>query len=170
MVGACYGGAAGLGMENPNSVLIPDPEKFVQASPYALIGAVALLGGVQRSSLSLVVIILEGTGAVKQLLPIILTTVVSKWVGDSFNQGLYHTALELKHIPFLDAEVRRANRAKTAQDVMTPAGRRGEGVVVFDTKETVHSALNKLRDNQHNGFPVVETQNDGRKAFVGVVL
>jgi H+/Cl- antiporter ClcA len=45
-------------------------------------GAVALLGGVQRSSLSLVVIILEGTGAVQQLLPIILTTVVAKWSGD----------------------------------------------------------------------------------------
>ena len=36
----------------------------------------------QRSSLSLVVIILEGTGAVQQLLPIILTTVVAKWSGD----------------------------------------------------------------------------------------
>eukprot|EP01051_Picozoa_sp_SAG22_P008789 SAG22_NODE_691_length_7888_cov_6.740788_9_plen_55_part_00 len=47
----------------------------------------------QRSSLSLVVIILEGTGAVKQLLPIILTTVVAKWVGDIFNLGLYQTAL-----------------------------------------------------------------------------
>ena len=48
-------------------------------APYTLQGAVALLGGIQRSSLSLVVIILEGTGAVQQLLPIILTTVVAKW-------------------------------------------------------------------------------------------
>ena len=30
---------------------------------------------------------------VKLLLPIIITTVVSKWIGDSFNHGLYHTAL-----------------------------------------------------------------------------
>jgi hypothetical protein len=98
-------------------------------SRYALIGAVALLGGVQRSSLSLVVIILEGTGAVKQLMPIILTTVVSKWVGDTFNDGLYHTALELKHIPFLEPTERRRNRNKSAQDVMTPAGRRDDGLV-----------------------------------------
>jgi H+/Cl- antiporter ClcA len=35
---------------------------------------VALLGGVLRSSLSLVIIILEGTGAVNNLLPIIVTT------------------------------------------------------------------------------------------------
>jgi H+/Cl- antiporter ClcA len=58
-------------------------------------------GGVQRSSLSLVVIILEGTGAVQQLLPIILTTVVAKWVGDLFNDGLNTTALAIKRIPFL---------------------------------------------------------------------
>ncbi len=90
--------------------------------------------------------------------------------GDLCNQGLYHTALELKRIPFLEPDVRRANRGKTAQDVMTPAGRRGDGVVVFETKETVHSALNKLRDNSHNGFPVVENRGDGRKAFVGLVL
>ena len=174
MVGACFGGVVGLLMEHCNSQYgnsgYTHEKEFLVASPYALIGAVAMLGGVQRSSLSLVVIILEGTGAMKQLLPIILTTVVSKWVGDGCNQGLYHTALHLKSIPFLDSEVRRANRVKTAQDVMTPAGRRGEGVVVFETKEAVHSALNKLRDNHHNGFPVVETQPDGRKAFVGLVL
>ena len=170
MVGACFGGLAGRVMEVSLNDPHLAPHDEIHASPYALIGAVALLGGVQRSSLSLVVIILEGTGAMKQLLPIILTTVVSKWVGDAFNQGLYHTALELKHIPFLEPEVRRANRTKTAHDVMTPAGRRGEGVVTFGTKETVHSALNKLRDNNHNGFPVVKTLPDGRKAFVGLIL
>eukprot|EP01043_Picozoa_sp_COSAG02_P017671 COSAG02_NODE_806_length_16963_cov_20.149312_4_plen_1025_part_00 len=174
MVGACFGGVAGLLMESTNSSFgnsgLDHEAEFLKASPYALIGAVALLGGVQRSSLSLVVIILEGTGAMKQLLPIILTTVVSKWVGDFCNNGLYHTALELKRIPFLESDVRRANRGKTAQDVMTPAGRRGDGVVVFETKETVHSALNKMRDNSHNGFPVVESRDDGRKAFVGLVL
>jgi H+/Cl- antiporter ClcA len=45
------------------------------AGPYALLGAVGLLGGIQRSSVSLVVIIVEGTGKVDYLLPIIFTTV-----------------------------------------------------------------------------------------------
>ena len=82
------------------------------------------------------------------------TTVVSKWVGDSFNEGLYHTALELKHIPFLELQERRRNRNKSAQDVMTPAGRRNDGLVMFDEKETVLNVLRKLKDNKHNGFPV----------------
>lgn len=42
-----------------------------RAGPYALLGAVALLGGVQRSSLSLVVIIVEGTGKVGCLLQLL---------------------------------------------------------------------------------------------------
>jgi hypothetical protein len=172
MVGTCFGGLAGrLMMElNGKTSWTLEDEDYLTSSPYALIGAVALLGGVQRSSLSLVVIILEGTGAVKQLMPIILTTVVSKWVGDSFNEGLYHTALELKHIPFLEPQERRRNRNKSAQDVMTPAGRRNDGLVMFDETETVHNVLRKLVDNKHNGFPVLRERPDGRKVFVGLVL
>jgi len=38
-------------------------------APYALMGAVSLLGGIQRSPISLCVVILEGTGQVQRLLP-----------------------------------------------------------------------------------------------------
>ena len=48
------------------------------------------------------------------LLPIILTTIVSKWLGDQINEGLYHTALHLKGMPFLDTE---GNRRATALQV-----------------------------------------------------
>ena len=184
MVGTCFGALFGIALEiffgahcNPGPGIpgkcttdLLSGMAMVQASPYALIGAVALLGGVQRSSLSLVVIIVEGTGAVTQLMPIILTTVVSKWVGDAFNHGLYHTALELKKIPFLETEERRKNRHKTAQDVMTPAGRRGDGLVTLEERETVQSVLKKLVDNSHNGFPVLRRQPDERQVFVGLVL
>jgi chloride channel 7 len=129
LIGSCFGSLFGLGLQEifawwvqqhdcpPGSWCF---ELEISAAPYTLQGAVALLGGIQRSSLSLVVIILEGTGAIKQLLPIILTTVpspehtyfylhsilteitvlilnlstfvmeqvVSKWVGDTFNNGL----------------------------------------------------------------------------------
>jgi H+/Cl- antiporter ClcA len=83
--GACFGSLFGVGMEKLFREYLLDvlgTGDLVSAAPYTLQGAVALLGGVQRSSLSLVVIILEGTGAVQQLLPIILTTVVAKWSGD----------------------------------------------------------------------------------------
>ena len=43
-------------------------------TPYALLGAVAILGGTQRTTISLCVIMMEGTGQTAYILPIILTT------------------------------------------------------------------------------------------------
>ncbi len=38
------------------------------------------------------------------LLPIMAAIMVAKWVGDFVTHPLYHALLELKCIPFLDAE------------------------------------------------------------------
>jgi H+/Cl- antiporter ClcA len=69
----------------------------------ALMGAVAMLGGIQRSAISLCVIIMEGTQQVQFLLPIICTTVFARYVGNWFNEGLYEVALHVKHLPFLES-------------------------------------------------------------------
>eukprot|EP01051_Picozoa_sp_SAG22_P017755 SAG22_NODE_2814_length_2185_cov_5.070470_2_plen_332_part_00 len=190
-IGCCWGSLFGwvVGQIHDSS-LFSFENKFGsdRAAPYSLIGAVAMLGGVQRSSLSLVVIIVEvpaclptylptclpastsmpitgaprpqagghpsililthapthcrcparlaalnrtapnllscqGTGKIDYLLPIILTTIVSKWLGDQLNEGLYHTALHMKGMPFLDTGGGHGNGIRgmalqTAGDVM----------------------------------------------------
>jgi CBS domain-containing protein len=178
LAGGCFGALAGIGLTTFFEGFVDCPvdswchELAVRPAPYALQGAVALLGGVQRSSLALVVIILEGTGAVQQLLPIILTTVVAKWTGDLLHTGgLYTVALQLKQIPFLGDGQTRANRGKVAADVMTEAGRRGDGVVCFQQVEpSVRDVLAKLSSCTHNGFPVVGEERTGRRGFRGLVL
>ena len=47
---------------------------------------------------------MEITNDVQLLLPIMSTIMVAKWVGDFVTHPLYHALLELKCIPFLDAE------------------------------------------------------------------
>ena len=47
---------------------------------------------------------MELTNDVQFLLPIMATIMVAKWVGDFITHPLYHATLELKCIPFLDAE------------------------------------------------------------------
>ena len=47
---------------------------------------------------------MEITNDVQFLLPIMATIMVAKWVGDFVTHPLYHALLELKCIPFLDAE------------------------------------------------------------------
>ena len=65
----------------------------LQVETYALIGAVALLGGLQRSTISLVVIILEGTGQIQLLIPVCTVTIAARIVGDRFNHGVYGLVL-----------------------------------------------------------------------------
>lgn len=141
----------------------------MHAGPYALLGAVGLLGGIQRSSVSLVVIIVEGTGKVDYLLPIIFTTVCAKWVGDHLNDGIYHTALHVKGIPFLENEPARGLRNKSAQDLMH------EEPVCVDAHAKVRDVRDLLQTEgmKCNGFPVVKEVSVGNthvKVYQGVIL
>jgi len=52
---------------------------------YALVGAAANLGGATRMTLSLTVIVIECTGDITFGVPIMLTLIVAKWMGDFFN-------------------------------------------------------------------------------------
>ena len=65
-------------------------------STFALVGVTALLVGVQRSTVSLCIILMEGTGETKFLIPIVVTTVAAKWVGDNFNEGVYEIGMEVR--------------------------------------------------------------------------
>lgn len=54
-----------------------------------------------KLSSSLTVILMESTNDITYGLPIMLTLMIAKWVGDIFNEGLYDIHIELKKIPFL---------------------------------------------------------------------
>jgi chloride channel 7 len=57
-----------------------------------------MLAGVFRSTISLTVILLEGTGQIQYLLPIILTIGVSKITADRFGDGLN----EVRRLPIYE--------------------------------------------------------------------
>lgn len=47
---------------------------------------------------------MELTNDIEFLLPIMVSIMVAKWVGDLITHPLYHALLEVKCIPFLTAE------------------------------------------------------------------
>ena len=57
----------------------------VNIAKYALVGAACQLGGTVRMTISLTVIIIECTGDITFGIPIMLSLIVAKWMGDYFN-------------------------------------------------------------------------------------
>lgn len=125
-----------------------------QLNKFAIIGASSVLGGVVRMTISLTVIIIEATGCISFGLPIMICLMVSKWVADSFIEGLYDLAIHLANVPFLDWEPPIRSYSIYASDVMS------HNVKILRTTETVASLVTILKSTTHNGFPVVDFDTD----------
>ena len=160
LIGSCFGRLIGQLL---HAIPLDGNESdalFGTVGTYALIGATAMLGGVTRMTISLTVILLETTNEIQYLLPIMLTLMVSKWVGDFFNISLYDLHVELKCIPFVEANPPLSLQGKCARDVMvTP-------VISLQRTVKVGVVLPILRSTTHNGFPIID--DDGR--CIGLIL
>ena len=132
----------------------------VHAGPYALMGACAMLGGVSRMTMSLTIILLETTQSVEYLLPIMLTLVVSKWVGDLFNISLYDIHLELRCMPFIESNAPKGMQTFSAGDVAS------RPVVALSPREPARRLLETLDANTHGGYPVCNERGE----LIGFVL
>jgi len=130
---------------------------FADSGTYALMGAAAVLGGMARMTISLTVILLEATGDMQYVLPLMLTLMCARFTGNVFNEGLYDIHIKLKNIPFLDAEV-----PSVAEKHEIVAGQ----VMSTDVKclrpvERVGVVYDLLRNCSHGTFPVVDTASSG---------
>jgi chloride channel 7 len=157
LIGCTGGRLLGMIMSEANWTGVDEKQQGV----FALMGAVAMLGGVQRSAVSLCIIILEGTGQIQFLLPIIWTTVFSRYVGNSFNEGLYELAIHVKRAPFIEHEPIPRMACHPVEEIMA-----GEVLTLPVEGCTVHDVYALLRSCWHNGFPVVDVE--GR--LCGLVL
>jgi len=55
-----------------------------------------------RMTISLSVIMLETTGNIHYIVPIIIVVTISKQIGDIFNISLYDMIVEAKNLPFVN--------------------------------------------------------------------
>jgi len=155
-LGACTGGCAGLVLKNAL------PEAWdIQPGLYSLIGATSALGGVFRSSVSLVVIMVESTNGQAFVFAIIVAVVVSNAVGNYLAHGIYHSELQRSAtVAYLPKEPSKTLAEKTAADVMAvPPAYLPE----IASRDVVTSLL---EHTTHNGFPVV----DNRGKLSGLIL
>jgi chloride channel 7 len=169
---------------------------WIDPGVFATVGAGAFMGGGTRQALSAAVILVETTGEVHFLLPIMLSIAIAKWTADALlSHGLYHSILEHKGVPFLPSEppvrlscdacalslelfasaacVTRcfARFAQPTAPLKTRPVRDimciGPVVCVAETG-ALADAQDALRHTRFHGFPVVRPL-DGQPVMVGLI-
>jgi len=126
---------------------------------FALIGATAMLSGVARITISLAVILLETTGEAEWGVPLFITVMSAKWIGDLFNKGIYDTHIELRHVPILEQRPEQHMKTLTAKDIMATQ------VVTLPATARMNDVLRTIEGCTHNGFPILDTCGH----FIGMV-
>ena len=159
MIGSSFGSLLGSTLQlvfNEENGLV-DTIGAINPGLYGLVGATALLGGVFRSSISLVVIVIEGTRQIGFLFHIIIAVAVSNWICHLIHsEGVYENDLERDgNIAFLRGDPPKALGKQTATDIMSP------GVVGFQEIAPVAKILRVLKECTHNGFPVYCSPGQG---------
>eukprot|EP01036_Dinobryon_divergens_P045568 gene45568-60903_t len=132
------------------------PGAVADSGTYALIGAAAMLGGVCRMTISLTVILVEVTGNLQYVLPLMLTLLASRYTGNAFSLGLYDQIVRVKRIPYLEetlSTIGLVNTCPVSEFMAQP-------VVVLKELERVTNVLEALRATTYNSFPVLD--NEGR--------
>ncbi|KYR02106.1 chloride channel protein [Tieghemostelium lacteum] len=162
LVGASLGRLVGQigGMMFTNSTIDP--------SIYAMVGSSAMMAGFSRMTISLAVIVVELTEGTQYMLPVILSVMVAKWVGDIFNESIYEHLMEQKCYPFLPSQPPKSMVKLSVTDIMK------SDVVTLNEVEKVSTVIQILQSNQHHGFPVIERPRteefDEERTYCGLIL
>jgi len=142
-------------------------ESCITPGLYAMVGAAAVLGGVTRMTVSLIVIMFELTGGVRYIVPLMAASMASKWVGDALGRmGIYDAHIDLNGYPFLDCKD-EFGHTSLAADVMQPQRNESLAVITQDST-TVEELQQIMKSTDHNGFPVVVSRES--QYLVGFVL
>ena len=123
---------------------------------YAVVGACAFLGGVSRMTVSLVVIMSEVTGGLSYIVPLMVTALTAKWVGDAFGEGIYEENVKLSGYPYL--ENRESFRLSLKAGEAIRAKRSGEHVplsYIIQDGMTIAQIDLLVRRHPHSIYPVI---------------
>eukprot|EP00754_Rhynchopus_humris_P021250 Rhum_TRINITY_DN14737_c15_g1::Rhum_TRINITY_DN14737_c15_g1_i1::g.113694::m.113694/K05012/CLCN3_4_5; chloride channel 3/4/5 len=125
---------------------------------YAVVGAAAVLGGVTRMTLSLVVIIFELTGGLEYLVPVIVAVMLSKIVGEwvGGEESIYERHIIMNGYPYLDPKA-EAREGMAVRDLLpdTPSL-----YAIPNTGWTVSRVQHLLHTTTYKGFPIIRSKKE----------
>ncbi|KAJ8767898.1 hypothetical protein K2173_020838 [Erythroxylum novogranatense] len=154
LMGSAYGRLLGIAMGSYTNI---------DQGLYAVLGAASLMSGSMRMTVSLCVIFLELTNNLLLLPMTMLVLLIAKTVGDSFNPSIYEIILELKGLPFLDANPEPWMRTLTVGELADAK----PPVVTLSGVEKVSMIVDVLKNTTHNAFPIID---DGLVSPMGLPI
>jgi len=157
-IGACLGRCMGCALKAMNTVHHLFSHN-IDPGVYSMVGAAAVLAGVTRMTISLVVIMLELTDSLDYVVPFMLAVLVARTTGNALTEAIYDLQIMAKGYPYLHEEIEHTY-SERCSDVMET------GLIKIETtlEPRLVDLRVMLRAFSFQGFPVVE---DGR--FLGYV-
>lgn len=126
---------------------------FADSGTFALMGAAAISGGIARMTISLTVMILEGTGDMQYVVPLMLVVMAARFVGNIFNEGIYDMNIRMLKVEYLDEDIEEFNikfiSRLMACDIMTKTP------VYLHEVVNVGELVTLLKSCNHRSFPIV---------------
>jgi len=162
-VGACFGRVLGIIMQYfqqnyPSFPLFSSchPDKVcITPGMYALLGAMASLGGVTRMTISIVVIMFELTGTLNYIVPCMISLMTAKFVGDAFGKGgIDHMIIRLRNYPYLDQK-EEYYIGKQAKDIMVV---KDDLITIKSTDATIGYLKKILNETEYQGYPIIDDE------------
>jgi chloride channel 7 len=95
------GGAMGQIVGRTVSAVVKAMDSTIQVDlhTYAVVGAAASLGGATRMTISITVLVMETTGSMQLIIPLMLTIFFAKAIGDKYSHGIYDTHIKVQYSP-----------------------------------------------------------------------
>ena len=135
---------------------------------YSILGAAASLGGATRMTLSIAVLVMETTGAMQLIVPIMLVIFVSKIVGDFFNHGIYDTHIHIRGAPLLE-ESGLSSSHRMITEKVTIGDVAKKDLVVLPSSIQLRSLIEILKNCTHNSFPIINGSDKSKMVIEGSI-
>ena len=156
--GALYGRVAGtclLKLYHYHGIVSHAP-----VGVYSLVGAAAMLGGISRICVALVVILIECTGDMQLSVPCMVAVFMARIFGDLISGGIYDMHIEIANLPFLPFHPPPYYSIVCVSNVMS---KDPHSILPVEKSEVIFELLSTT---SHSAFPVV----DKNKKLLGLML
>jgi chloride channel 7 len=148
--GAALGQIFGRGVSSIVAEI--DPEIRMDMHTYAVLGAAASLGGSTRMTISITVLVMETTGSMQLIIPLMLVIFFAKAVGDKFSLGIYDTHIKIRGAPFLSEH----EQTGPSLDKLRVNEVMADDLVTLTPVCGVRDIVSCLLRTSHGAFPIAE--------------